>query len=90
MSFDVKTAFLHFCLPYNIFVKQIPGFPEPDAATKTSRKWKRQHQKMVITGSYFAYWSHDMMHELAQGSWFILLNGRTQHFPKPLTVSQSI
>ena len=33
MSFDVKTAFLHACLPYNIFVKQIPGYPEPDPST---------------------------------------------------------
>src|SRR5271168_3802497 len=33
MSFDVKTAFLHAHLPYNIFVKQIPGFPEPDPDT---------------------------------------------------------
>ena len=33
MSFDVKTAFLHACLPYDIFVKQIPGFPEADVST---------------------------------------------------------
>jgi hypothetical protein len=33
MSFDVKTAFLHACLPYDIFVKQIPGFPESDITT---------------------------------------------------------
>jgi len=32
-SFDVKTAFLHARLPYDIFVKQIPGFPEPDITT---------------------------------------------------------
>jgi hypothetical protein len=30
MSFDVKTAFLHARLPYDIFAKQIPGFPEAD------------------------------------------------------------
>lgn len=33
MSFDVKTAFLHARLPYDIFVKQIPGFPESDTST---------------------------------------------------------
>ena len=33
MSFDVKTAFLHARLPYSIFVKQIPGYPETDAST---------------------------------------------------------
>ena len=33
MSFDVKTAFLHARLPHDIFVKQIPGFPEPDPST---------------------------------------------------------
>jgi hypothetical protein len=33
MSFDVKTAFLHARLPYHIFVKQIPGFPEADTTT---------------------------------------------------------
>ena len=33
MSFDVKTAFLHARLPYDIFVKQIPGYPESDPAT---------------------------------------------------------
>ena len=33
MSFDVKTAFLHACLPYDIFVKQIPGYPEQDVST---------------------------------------------------------
>ena len=33
MSFDVKTAFLHARLPYSIFVKQIPGYPEADAST---------------------------------------------------------
>src|SRR5271168_2717128 len=33
MSFDVKTAFLHARLPYDIYVKQIPGYPEPDATT---------------------------------------------------------
>jgi Reverse transcriptase (RNA-dependent DNA polymerase) len=29
----VKTAFLHARLPHDIFVKQIPGFPEPDVKT---------------------------------------------------------
>ena len=33
MSFDVKTAFLHARLPYDIFVKQIPGYPEADNST---------------------------------------------------------
>ena len=33
MSFDIKTAFLHARLPYDIFVKQIPGFPESDTST---------------------------------------------------------
>ena len=33
MSFDVKTAFLHARLPYDIFVRQIPGYPEADVAT---------------------------------------------------------
>src|SRR6202522_2721330 len=33
MSFDVKTAFLHACLPYDIFVKQIPGYLEADTST---------------------------------------------------------
>jgi hypothetical protein len=33
MSFDVKTAFLHARLLYDIFVKQIPGFPESDTST---------------------------------------------------------
>ena len=33
MSFDVKTAFLHARLPNDIFVKQIPGFPEADPST---------------------------------------------------------
>ena len=33
MSFDVKTAFLHARLPLDIFVKQIPGFPESDPST---------------------------------------------------------
>lgn len=32
MSFDVKTAFLHAQLPYDIFAKQIPGFSEIDPA----------------------------------------------------------
>ena len=29
----MKTAFLHARLPYDIFVKQIPGYPEADAST---------------------------------------------------------
>ena len=33
MSFDVKTAFLHARLSYDIFVKQIPGYPEADSST---------------------------------------------------------
>jgi hypothetical protein len=33
MSFDVKTAFLHARLPYDIYVKQIPGYPELDPST---------------------------------------------------------
>src|SRR5271168_2625972 len=33
MSFDVKTAFLHARLPYDIYVKQIPGYPEADTST---------------------------------------------------------
>ena len=33
MSFNVKTAFLHARLPYDIFVKQIPGYPEADPST---------------------------------------------------------
>jgi Reverse transcriptase (RNA-dependent DNA polymerase) len=33
MSFDVKTAFLHARLPYSIYVKQIPGYPEDNAKT---------------------------------------------------------
>ena len=33
MSFDVKTAFLHARLPYSIYVKQIPGYPEDDSRT---------------------------------------------------------
>ena len=33
MSFDVKTAFLHARLPYDIFVKQIPGYSEADTST---------------------------------------------------------
>ena len=33
MSFNVKTAFLHARLPHDIFAKQIPGYPEADAAT---------------------------------------------------------
>ena len=33
MSFDVKTAFLHARLPYDIFVKQIPGYPEANPLT---------------------------------------------------------
>lgn len=33
MSFDMKTAFLHARLPYDIFVKQIPGYPEADPST---------------------------------------------------------
>ena len=33
MSFDMKTAFLHARLPYDIFVKQILGFPEADINT---------------------------------------------------------
>lgn len=33
MSFDVKTAFLHARLSQDIFVKQIPGFPEDDPST---------------------------------------------------------
>ena len=33
MSFDVKTAFLHAWLPYSIYVKQIPGYPEDDPKT---------------------------------------------------------
>ena len=32
MSFDVKTAFLHARLPYDIYVKQIPGYPEADSS----------------------------------------------------------
>ena len=30
MNFDVKTAFLHARLPYSLYVKQIPGYPEGD------------------------------------------------------------
>lgn len=33
MSFDVKTAFLHAKLSYDIYTKQIPGFPEDDKNT---------------------------------------------------------
>lgn len=33
MSFDVKTAFLHARLPYDIYLKQIPGYPEADSIT---------------------------------------------------------
>ena len=33
MSFNVKTAFLHARLSYDIFVKQIPGYPEADSST---------------------------------------------------------
>ena len=33
MSFDVKTAFLHARLPYSIYVKQIPGYPEENPRT---------------------------------------------------------
>lgn len=33
MSFDVKTAFLHAHLPYDVFVKQILGYPEADVST---------------------------------------------------------
>ena len=33
MSFDVKTAFLHARLPYSIYVRQIPGYPEDDPKT---------------------------------------------------------
>lgn len=33
LNFDVKTAFLHARLPHDIFVKQIPGFPESDPST---------------------------------------------------------
>ena len=33
MNFDVKTAFLHARLPYSIYVKQIPGYPEDDPTT---------------------------------------------------------
>ena len=33
MSFDVRTAFLHACLPYSIYIKQIPGYPEDDPKT---------------------------------------------------------
>jgi hypothetical protein len=33
MSFDIKTAFLHARLPYSIYVKQIPGYPEENPHT---------------------------------------------------------
>jgi hypothetical protein len=33
MSFDVKTAFLHARLPYSIYTKQIPGYPEDNPRT---------------------------------------------------------
>jgi Reverse transcriptase (RNA-dependent DNA polymerase) len=33
MSFDVKMAFLHVQLPYSIYVKQIPGYPEENPKT---------------------------------------------------------
>jgi hypothetical protein len=33
MSFDVKTAFLHAQLPYSIYVKQIPSYPEENPRT---------------------------------------------------------
>lgn len=33
MSFNVKTAFLHAHSPYDIFIKQIPGFPEANTST---------------------------------------------------------
>ena len=33
MAFDVKTAFLHARLPYDIYAKQIPGYPEADTTT---------------------------------------------------------
>ena len=36
MSFDVKTAFLHAHLLYDIFLKQIQGYPEPDVSTVLS------------------------------------------------------
>ena len=29
----MKTAFLHACLPYDIFIKQIPGYLELDVST---------------------------------------------------------
>jgi Reverse transcriptase (RNA-dependent DNA polymerase) len=33
MGFDVKMAFLHARLPYSIYVKQIPGYPEDNPKT---------------------------------------------------------
>jgi hypothetical protein len=33
MSFDIKTAFFHAQLPYSIYVKQIPGYPEDNPRT---------------------------------------------------------
>ena len=33
MAFNMKTVFLHARLPYDIFVKQIPGYPETDSTT---------------------------------------------------------
>jgi Reverse transcriptase (RNA-dependent DNA polymerase) len=33
MSFDVKTTFLHAQVPYSIYVKQIPGYPEENPKT---------------------------------------------------------
>ena len=33
MSFDVKTAFLYAWLPYSIYIKQIPGYPEENPRT---------------------------------------------------------
>lgn len=33
MAFDVKTAFLHACLPYDLYVKQVPGYLEADTST---------------------------------------------------------
>ena len=33
MNFDIKTALLHARLPYSIYVKRMPGYPEDDPTT---------------------------------------------------------
>ena len=80
MSFDVKTAFLHARLPHDIFVKQIPGFPEADPSTvlrllvalyglkQSSHEW---YKLLSSTLSTIGLICCEADHAVFLGRWFI-------------------